>query len=190
MTISLQQIWTRTKHSAFRMLPWACLSWQMNMPGTYSAQRTCWALSDPAKLALWRQCCTILKSFQVHFDPMKAVTQMALKLQLSLQNWARWNNHSPSMEWEGGKKNAVLLIADTTGARREHRPTRANGNYKEKDDHSYFCRRKSHSFQYQPCRLSQAFSFSSRTTCRRLLWRRNAVFWESRKIIWLFWAAQ
>lgn len=74
MTISAQQIWTRTKHSAFRKLPWACVSWWVNMPNRYWTHRTCWALSDPAKLALWRQYCVILKSFQVHFHPMKAVT--------------------------------------------------------------------------------------------------------------------
>lgn len=59
MTISVQQIWTRTKHLAFRKLPWVYVSWQVNMPSGYSAQRTCWAPSDPAKLALWRRCCVI-----------------------------------------------------------------------------------------------------------------------------------
>lgn len=46
---------------------WICLK--------YLAQRTGWALSHPAKMVLWRQCCVILKSFQVHFHCVKAVTQ-------------------------------------------------------------------------------------------------------------------
>lgn len=56
------------------------------MPSRYSEQRTFGTLSDPAKLALWRQYYVILKSFQVHLDPMKAVAQTALKIKLSLQN--------------------------------------------------------------------------------------------------------
>lgn len=65
MTISMQQICTRTERSAFRKLSQASVFLQVSMPSKYSAQRMCWAQSDPGKLSLWRQRCHILKSSQL-----------------------------------------------------------------------------------------------------------------------------
>lgn len=43
-----------------------------------------------------------------------------------------------------------FTVVDTTGARRQHSPSRTNGNHNEKDDHGYLCRESHMHFNTNP----------------------------------------